>query len=223
MFVCMNCNHMDHRPGIIYCSNCGRQIANLLPPVTQTPAGALPIPQAMPLTSQSLVRQRPAQSRAITPQSMHMELYQAQEALMQGDPFWRRIGKHLAAYQTREQAKESLNDLAELQKHTLIRARQQIVDAEFARRQAEYEDAILQEQLTRRKNMMANYLYELNQEFSGERYANVPDEIKADIINSLFRQAEEMVFSPTNFPINGQGGRTRNADDDVIIIDADEY
>jgi hypothetical protein len=98
-----------------------------------------------------------------------------------------------------------------------------MVDAEFARQQAEYEDAILREQLTRRRNMMADYLYELNQEFSGERYANVPDEIKADIINSLFTQAEEIAFSPTNFAITSQGARSRNADDDVIVIDADEY
>ena len=140
---------------------------------------------------------------------------------MEGDPIWKWLGKHLAAYQTRERAKESLNDLAELEKETLIRVRQQIIDAEFARRQAKYEDAIQQEQLTRRRNMMADYLYELNKEFSDNRYANVPDEIKADIINSLFRQAEEMVFKGLKPIIIGRRLNQGNEDDNFIIIDVD--
>lgn len=224
MFACMNCNHIDNRPGIIFCPRCGSQLFNLLPPVTQSTADSPPISPVMSVNTQSLVREGPEQSRAITPHSMYRELYQAHETLMQGDPFWKRLGKHLAAYQTREQATESLDDLAKLQRETLIRARQQIVDAEFARRQAEYEDAILREQLTRRANMMADYLDQLSQLFSADRYANVPDEIKADIINSLFRQAEEMIFTANNPIIDGHVlPRSLNNNDDVILIDADEF
>ena len=221
MFVCMNCNHRDQRPGLVYCPRCGSQLFNLLPPITQSPDSLAPVSPVTPVSRLSLVRQGSEQKRVITPHSMNRDLYQTEEELMEGDPVWKWLGKHLAAYQTRERAKESLNDLAELQKEALIRVRQQIVDAEVARRQAEYEDAIQQEQLTRRRKMMADYLYELNQEFSDNRYANVPEEIKADIINSLFRQAEEMVFKGLKPIVIGRRLNQGNKDDNVIIIDVD--
>lgn len=223
MLVCNLCNHVDPRPEISFCPRCAAPLQNMLPSATSAPSDGSLSPVVPAMSSHPLVRRAPEQTTAITPQSIHRELYLAQDALMRGDPFWRWIGKHLAAYQTRQQAKESIEDLAKLQRETFVRTRRQVVDAEMARRKAEFEDAILQEQLARRALMMANYLDQLNQVFSTDRYENLPDEIRADIINGLYKKAEEMAFKPTNVIIDGRSMRWPDDDEDVTIIDADEF
>ena len=223
MVACTRCSHIDRRPNITFCPRCGGPTQPLNPPTALVPSGGPQLPTLPAVSNHALVPQEPEQSTAITPRSISQELYLAQEALMSGDPVWRWIGRHLAAYQTREQAKESLEDLARLQKETFVRVRQQVIDAELARRQAEFEDGILREQLTRRANMMADFLEQLNQVFNSDRYESVPDEIRADIINSLYKQAEEMAFRPTNLIIDSRTDPWPDDDDDVTIIDADEF
>ena len=137
MVACTRCSHIDRRPNIMFCPRCGGPTQPLLPPTALVPSAGPQLPSLPAVSRHALAPQEPEQSTAITPRSISQELYLAQEALMSGDPIWRWVGRHLAAYQTRKQAKESLDDLAKLQKETFVRVRQQVIDAELARRQVD--------------------------------------------------------------------------------------
>jgi hypothetical protein len=69
------------------------------------------------------------------------------------------------------------------------------VDAELARRQAQVEDRILEEQLMRRQAMLVNLLDSSAKAFGAERFADLPEDARANLLRSLYGQAEKAVFA----------------------------
>ncbi len=221
---CNSCGHIDNRPGIYYCPQCGgsfgRGVGQLTAYTSQSTQLAV---QSGPGPAVLAVRQAyDASSYPGAIQRIYQERIRAEEALNQGNPFWEPFLKHIAAYRALQQAKAYLPIQDELQKQAYVQYQQQVVEMELARRRAEQMDAILREQLLRRSAMLAEIMVYIAELLSSGSMASLPDEIKADLILRFYQQAEQWAFTqsmllaptatPPQLPNSG-----------ITVIDADEF
>lgn len=221
---CSRCGYIDNRSGIYYCPQCGgsfgRGVGQLPAYTSQSTQMAVqsgPGPAALAVRREYDVSSQPA---AI--QRVYQERYWAEEALNQGNPFWEPFLKHIAAYRALQHAKAYLPIQDELQKQAYVQYQQQVVEMELARRRAEQNDIILRDQLLRRSVMLAEVMGYVAELFSSGPMANLPNEVKADLMLRFYQQAEQWVFTnsmllpptatPPRLPLNG-----------ITVIDADEF
>lgn len=218
---CSRCGHIDNRSDIFYCPRCSTSLGRgigLLPAYTSqaTQLAARPSrPDAAPI--------RPGEFDAgrypATAQSISQARYQAVEALNEGNPLWG-IWKHIEALKAFLEANKYIHIQDELQKQAYTRFHQQMIDGQLAQRAAEQQDTILREQLLRKSMMLAEAIKNITALIDNSSMADLPDELKADIINMLYRQAEAWIFRidtpsvpfPPSQPYNG-----------TVIINADEF
>ena len=218
---CSRCGHIDNRPKIFYCPRCSTSLGRgigLLPAYTSqaTQLAAQPSRQGAALARPGEFDTR---SYPAAIQSIYQARYQAEELLNEGNPLWGLI-KHFKALQAWLEANKYISIQGELQKQAYTRFQQQAIDGQLAQRAAEQQDAILREQLQRKSMMLAEAIKNITALVDDSSMAELPDELKADIINMLYQQAEAWIFridtpSPPVTPSRPYNG--------TVIINADEF
>ena len=219
---CTSCGYDDYRHDISVCSQCQSPIYGRLPS-RQLLAGQTSFPLATQVTNLALAQNMNTGGGNTSLQRVCRELYQSIEAVERGDPLWELFGKHRAAYRAKQHAKDAYPELVKIQQEAYLEMKRQLAGAELARREAEFMDAIQREQLMRRAGSLADFLSMLNQLFADARFASLPDEIKGDIINSLYKRGEEMMFTAPNMLYSNGYALPRYEDESVTIIDVDEF
>ena len=219
---CTECGYEDYQYDLDFCPQCNNAISD--------PSPTLPL-----VVERSSLPTLPQESRLARAQSLdtgggnaslqrvYRDLYESVEAVERGDPLWEFYGKHLAAYKAKQEAKGTYEELVKIKQAAYLEMKRQIARAELAWSQAQFTDAIQREQLMRRARLLTDLLDMINQVFAADKYANLHDEIKADLINSLYKHAEDMVFTEPNMPVPNGRPLSGSADDRVTIINVDEF
>lgn len=160
-------------------------------------------------------------SKEISSKRIAKDVYRESEVLERGNPLWGLL-KHLRAHEAYQAAKETQKDLIVIKQENYIKMQRLLADGELARNHAQVSDAIQGEQLIRRGRLLTDFIGIINQAFSDPSYGNIPDDVKADFINNLCVQAQDMVFNSPNAPDNIR--RLSNSPDvGLTIIDTDEF
>ena len=220
---CTYCGHADYRHNLQYCPQCSEPIwdsGRQLPSGDSTRSTSVP---AVARRAELAVRQQFDVTRfGPSIQRVYRERYLAEETLGRNSPFWS-IRKHVAALRALEAAKEYIPIQEELQKEAYMRLRRQAVDVEMARRRAAQEDEIRREQLLSRTNIWLDYMDTLTRHFyEGDRYSDLTDEQKKDLIESLSEIARETIFSePASLSTRQEPPQPLGPD--ITIIDVDEF
>ncbi|MCA9938215.1 MAG: hypothetical protein KC418_06210 [Anaerolineales bacterium] len=220
---CTNCGYQDSRADLPFCPLCTSPM---------TPAQ----PQGWPQSVSAVIPVAQDKAPVLSPQGANwlqkptdLEqfygiMYREIEALEGDSLWWHIVGKHTAAYKAKQKALETQGRLADVRSDALVRIQQQIAEAELARQRAVMTDSVLQERLQRQLFMMATFLTELNQVMSRPPLATLPDETRADLVERLYRKAEEQIFAPIpEPPAPRQPSPMANNARQTIIINPDEF
>jgi len=153
---------------------------------------------------------------------IYQDYYQSQEVLEKGRFLWELLGKRAAEYEARMHAKKTGRRVAEIKREAYVQGHTLAAAAELARRKAQANDAILEEQLQRWVEMLADVLNQANQVLSRPQYSALPTEAKEELLMRLYERAEERVFSPQREMLAQHSVEARS-DEGPLIIDADEF
>lgn len=222
---CDKSNYTDKRTNIGYCQHCQNNVN-----------ADLATPLALNRTATNMALQNLSDDPEISIDLRRIieELYREEEVLGKDQLFWG-VRKHLAACRSVDRAREYIDLRHQLHKRAFVRINEQKIDsviardqaqinAEITRNQARVSDAIREEQLWNRMELLTHILSNLGKPLPDNIVENLTDDGKADLTSSVLEKLLDYVFSvDTPAQPNSDPGISRHQVRSQRLIDADEF
>lgn len=152
---------------------------------------------------------------------LYDELYQLRESTDGGTLIWELIGKHLAAYEVREEVREAGKKLSAVKREAIVRAAAQEYEARLAYQNLRAKDIISRANMSNLVRLAVDFAKDVDRVLSDPQNANLPDHLKIELAEQLITRGLERIMTG-----GGEAGSPRllsSGKRSPTIIEPDEF